>query len=279
MVGSLVRGLVNQRRVRVLAVVVHGPAQDIVQRHHLTGAAAKLAAEGVVSTLLLSAHVKGEEKLVVQVQSESPRFSFTGEARADGGLRARMRPTWVADHPLKGNMLAVKWAGRRELYRGLAALEGSWQSSLQGYLTQSQQSTGLVRLHARVDETDTVKVAAGLLVEVLGGAMDKDAFHAWSEPLRTADLNDVMTGVAFGQLLGEPIEVLEARPIEVACDASTLRGRVETMLRSLGLDELRGLLQDVGQAEVTDDFCNHTVVIDADRLRELIAELEAQQVH
>lgn len=275
MVGSLVRGLVNERRVRVLAVVAHGPAQDIVQRHHLTGAAARIAAEGVVSTLLLSAHVKGEEKLVVQVQSESPRFSFTGEVRAGGGLRARMRPTWVADHPLKGNLLAVKWAGRRELYRGVAALDGSWQSSLQAYLTRSQQSTGLVRLHARVDDDHTVKVAAGLLVEVLGGAMEPEAFQEWAAPLRSADLNEVMTGVAFGSLLGDPIEVLEARPIQVACDASTLRDRVEQMLRSLGLKELRGLLQDVGQAEVTDDFCNHTVVIDADRLRELIAELEA----
>ena len=271
--GVMVRGLVLGGRARVLAVVADATAQEIVSAHGLTGAAAQLCAQGVVATLLMSAHVKGEERLMVQVQASQPRFAFHGEARADGSVRARLSPSWIPRlDRVEGVLMAIKWDGNTELYRGAAELRESFEASLQEYLVSSQQTHGVVRMRVMVDEDGRVRVASGLLVEMLGGQMEAAAFEPLIEPLRGAEMGEVMTGFAFGQLLGGPVEVLESRPVTLR---RTTQARVEAMLRGLGAPELRALIEEQGSASVTCQFTNETFTVDKDRLVELVQELEA----
>lgn len=271
--GRLIRALAHEQKLRVLAVVADQPVNDIVQRHGLQGRAAQLCAEGVVASLLMSAHIKGEERLMVQVQGEKPRFSFMADVRPDGRVRARLRPTALPPGTeLSGTLLAAKWLGQKEIYRGVAQVEQDWQGSMERYLADSQQSLGLVRLGAKLDAQGRVTFASGLLVEAVGGSdLSPEAFEALVGPLRQADLGEVMTVFAFGQLQGAPVEVLEARAVVVNCGSTT--PRIEAMLRSLGAAELQSILEEQGQAEVTCDWCNDVVVIGPERLRELIAEV------
>ncbi len=273
--GRLIVALAQEQKLRVLAVVADQPVNDIVQRHNLAGRAAQLCAEGVVASLLMSAHIKGEERLMVQVQGEKPRFSFMADVRPDGRVRARFRPTALPPGTeLTGALLAAKWLGQKEIYRGAATVEQDWQGSMERYLSDSQQSLGMVRLGAKLDENGRVVFASGLLIESVGGSgLEREEFEALVGPLRSADLGEVMTIFAFGQLQGAPVEVLEARPVLVNCGSTT--PRIEAMLRSLGAAELQSILEEQGQAEVTCDWCNDQVVIGADRLRELIAEIGA----
>ena len=267
--GRVIRGLVAEGRARVLAVVCPDVAEQIRVAHGLKDQAAKICAEGVVATLLLSAHVKGEERLMVQVQGQKPRFGFHGEARSDGSVRARMSPTWMPwIDEVEGALLAIKWDADRELYRGAAELGRSFEASLQNYLVQSQQSTGVVRLRATLDDDGRVKEASGLLVELLGGHWEASDFEAWVEPLREADLTETMTGFAFAQVLGSEVQVLEARRVTLL---RTTVERVEGMLRALGSAELLAMAEDPGRAEVTCQFTNETFVVAAERLRELAA--------
>jgi molecular chaperone Hsp33 len=271
--GRLIRALAQDQKLRVLAVVADQPVNDIVQRHELTGRAAQICAEGVVASLLMSAHIKGDERLMVQVVGEQPRFSFMADVRPDGRVRARLRPNRLPDGTgLSGTLLAAKWLGQKEIYRGSASVEKDWQGSMDRYLSDSQQSLGMVRLGAEIDESGRVVFASGLLIEAIGGSgLTREEFETLVGPLRSADLGEVMTIFAFGQLQGAPIEVLEARAVVVNCGSTT--PRIEAMLRSLGATELQSILEEQGQAEVTCDWCNDQVVIGPDRLRELIAEL------
>lgn len=267
--GRVIRGLVADGRARVLAVVCPDVAEEIRGAHDLGGRAAQLCAEGVVATLLLSAHVKGDERLMVQVQGERPRFGFHGEARADGSVRARVSPLvlpWGED--FEGALLAIKWDGDKELYRGAAELDRSFEGSLQHYLVQSQQSRGVVRLRATLDADGHVSEASGLLVELLGGQWDEEGFGAWIDPLRAADLTETMTQFAFAQVLGTPVEVLESRRVTLL---RTTVERVEAMLKALGSAELLEMAEDPGEAEITCQFTNETFVVGAERLRELAA--------
>lgn len=271
--GRLIRALAHDQKLRVLAIVADQPVNDIVQRHGLSGRAAQICAEGVVASLLMSAHIKGEERLMVQVQGAQPRFSFMADVRPDGRVRARLRPTMLPEGAaLSGTLLAAKWLGQKEIYRGAAEVQSTWEASMDAYLSDSQQSLGLVRMAAKLDDAGQVVFASGLLVEAVGGSgLDAGAFEALVGPLRAADLGEVMTVFAFGQLQGSPVEVLEARDVVVNCGDT--QPRIEAMLRSLGAQELQSILEEQGRAEVTCDWCNDTVVIDAARLRELIAEV------
>lgn len=256
-------------RARVLAVVVDGPADEVRRRHELDPAAARRAAEGVVAACLLAAHIKGEERLTLDVVSESPAFAFVCDVNGDGTLRARFRPPSVVDLPRFRGMLSVmKSLGPKELYRGVAPVIGeSMEAALQRYLAQSQQVDAHVRLLVEVDEAGEVVFASGMLVERLPDG-DDEAFHAFVRPAVEGDFKALMTSFAFGSLGGEPVEVLGASELRFACTCS--RERVVATLLALGEKEIESILVDPGYAEATCHFCNESYVIDAAELHAIL---------
>ncbi|MCB9745332.1 MAG: Hsp33 family molecular chaperone HslO [Alphaproteobacteria bacterium] len=273
--GAIVRSLIHEGTIRALAVVADGPVEEVRRRHGLQGRAAQLSAEGMVAGALLSAHVKGEERLLLQVQGETPRFSFTAELDAEGGLRGWIRPEALPDFgAVDGYLMAIKYEGAKELYRGVAPIRGGgFEAALNHYLLQSQQTQGLVRLQARVAASGEVTLATGLLVERLGNSLSDEDFYDLVEPLRAAPLSEVMAHFAFGSLLGSPVEVLESRRLEFRCRCSVQK--VERTLSTLGAEDLRALEQEQGHAEVTCHFCSERYVVPGARLISLADALDA----
>ena len=268
--GRFIRAMIQDRRVRVLAAVADGPADVLRENHDLGPVAASLAAEGMISNVLLSAYIKGDERILLEIAGSHPSFAFSGEARSDGKVRGRFSPSQVepAEH-LNGRLIAIKWGREKELYRGLAEVNhAGLQQSLQAYLETSQQSPGLVRLAATTRDNGTVDFAAGLLVEMIPETMETEEFEALIEPLRSADLRGVMTQFAFGELLGQELEILEVRDLVFKCRCS--RERVEATLQALGDDEIRSLMEDPGFAEVTCHFCNASYRLELEDLEGLL---------
>ena len=273
--GRFIRALIADRRIRVLAVVADGPADVLRVNHELDAVASQLAAEGLVSNVLLSAYIKGDERILLEIGGSQPHFAFSGEARSDGMVRGRFSPEKMAsvDH-LKGQLIAIKWGAKKELYRGLAEVDHpNLEGALQAYLTKSQQSPGLVRLAATTREDGSVDFAAGLLVEMIPETMEPEEFEALAKELKRAPLRETMTQFAFGQLLGEELEILEARDLVFKCRCS--RERVEGALRALGPEEIQSLIEDPGFAEVTCHFCNSSYRLEPVELKALIASSSA----
>lgn len=267
--GRFLRGFIHERKIRVLAAVSDGPADVLRSSHALGPASAVLAAEALVANVLLSAYIKGDERILLEISGTQPRFSYSGEARSDGMVRGRFSPPDLADFSrLEGRLIAIKWGLGKELYRGLAEVDhDSMEGALQGYLDQSQQSPGLVRLGASVRENQSVDFAAGLLVEMIPGTMEPEAFREFISPLIHANLREVMVGFAMGQLLGGDLELLEARDLVFKCRCS--RERVERTLQALGPQEVLSLIDDPGFAEVTCHFCNASYRLEPKELRAL----------
>ena len=271
-VGRLVRALGWGGRIRVLAAVIDGPARETCRRHSLRGGAALLASEGLVATALLASQIKGAETLVAQVQSQDPRFSFAAEMRDEGLIRARFSPTALSSrHVFQGYLLTIKHLEGRELYRGITEVrtEG-FGAALERQVRESAQTSGRVRIFASLNGKDVPIFAAGLLLEPLPG-LEPGEFDDLVDPILDGDFRALMTAFAFGQLGGEPVEVLEARDIVFSCTCS--RDRVMSTLRALGPDDLEDLLAEQGQAEATCHFCCEQYVLDATQLRALIHEL------
>ncbi|MCK6506404.1 Hsp33 family molecular chaperone HslO [Myxococcota bacterium] len=264
--GRLVRALACERAVRVLAVVADGPAREVVRRHGLGEGAAQAACEGLVAAVLLSSQVKGEERITIEVKGDRPAFSMQADVWGEGPLRARFSPTWLpAFQDFSGLLGAVRTLHGRELYRGVSQVEDeSFEHALARFFTRSEQVDGRVRILAELDAEGLPSFVAGLLVERLPG-MDPEEFAAlFDQPLR-GDFKALMTGFAFGQLAGQPVEVLDARDLEFRCTCS--QERVQGMLQALGPEELADMLEKDGGAEVTCHFCNTRYTVDAAWLR------------
>lgn len=282
--GSMHRGLTADGAVRFLAVEAKHLVRHTATAHGLTGDAARTAGEATIAALLMSAWIKGEERVTLQIQAERPRFAYMGEADAEGNIRARMTPARFrarsADR-VDGLLMAIKADARRELYRGMTPLEGQTiERALVEHLSSSDQVDTLLRIQVKTDDTGTVQTAGGLLVERLPDHPEQptlapEAFQATFGGIPRQDIGELHTALAFGQIQGQSIELLENRVLTWRCRCSD--GKVRSMLRSLGATELTSIREELGQAEVTCHFCNERRVIDSEGLDQLIAHLTEQR--
>jgi len=269
---GIARGLAFGGQARFLLVRADAPAQETARRHGLAGTAALIAAEGLVSTALLGAHVKGEERITVQVQTHADRLSYMGELREGGLIRARFRPTRLGPpSTLRGQMLTMRSLGARELYRGISAIEDeSFGTALQRHVHESTQVDVRVAVEARLGADGTPTRAWGLLLERLPQT-EVEAFATWASAVVQQPVDALDTELAGGQLGGTPVEVLETGPLTFSCTCS--RQRVLGTLQALGADDLSTLLAEQGRAEASCHFCTEVYVVDGPELAELIAGL------
>jgi molecular chaperone Hsp33 len=228
----------------------------------------------MVAAALLSAYLKGEEQLTLQIQGESPRVAIYVDQTADGHLRARTTPpALAAPDGVHGVMLAIKSVGTKEVYRGASRIDGTIESALAQHLGDSAQVDAVLRLHSRVDADGKVTAASGLLLERLPDepgqpTLSREAFDARYRDLRDADVGQLMTQLAFGNLQGEAIQVLDKVPLTWRCRCS--RERVAATLMSLGATELQAMIDEDHGAEVTCHFCNEAYRFDEAQLQALL---------
>jgi molecular chaperone Hsp33 len=262
-------------QIRVLVADVLSAAEETRVRHDLQPEAARVAAEGIVSAMLMSAHIKGNERVTLQVQGEKPRFALLVDVAASGDVRARLNPAALppldaATPPvLQGMVMVTKHDLDRVLYKGVAPIEKqTFEEAMQGYLVKSQQTEGLIRLFARIGPNGTVVFAAGLLVEKMPG-------------LESAEFQEAIAGVARspvpalldenleGSLGGLTLEPMDERQVSFRCSCSREKSR--DILASLGADDLGRLLEERGQAELLCHFCRERYIFERAAVEEILA--------
>ena len=276
--GTLHRGLVGEGTARFLAVSLADLAELTRTQHDLDPDAARIAAELMVCTALMSAWVKGSERITLQVQSERPAFGTVCEVDAEGGLRARFHPGVIrmsAETGIDGLMLAIKADVTRELYRGVTALQGrSLEEALRAHLIESSQVDVVLRIGIGQDPSGRVRFAGGVVVERLPDdpklpSIEPEAFSATYSPIEAVPVEDTLTALAFGKIVDQSVEVLENRGLRWRCSCS--QERIEAVIYNLGPAELRAMWAEDHGAEISCHFCNLTYRVTADRLLELIA--------
>jgi len=278
--GSLHRGFVGNRTARFLACEVAKLAELARQQHALEPEAARLCAEAMVATLLMSAWVKGRERVTVQIQAERPKFAFVADADAEAGIRARFSPAKVRRMPedggIEGYLHAIRADVKTEVYRGITALDGrTIEDALAAHLQDSEQVEGFLRIGVTQDEDGRIAFAGGLLVERLPPHSElpwltSEAFSHVYAGLKEQSVSDLLVALAFGKIADQDIELLENREARWRCDCSM--ERIEAMLYSLGVRELTAMRTEDGQAEVSCHFCNVAYVVSGARLGELIEQ-------
>lgn len=276
--GSLHRGFVGGRTARFLLVSLPQLAELTSQRHGLGPDAARLAAEAMVASALMSAWIKGSERVTLQLQAQRPAFAFVCDVDAEGGLRARLSPGQL-HHPagrgVDGLMLAIKADAQRELYRGVTALDGrTIEAALRGHLSESTQVDVVLRIGVEQDPDGKITGAGGVVIERLPPdpnlpSIEPAAFAKTYQHIEQDDVFDTLVAAAFGKIAGQEVEVLEERALRWRCSCS--QERIEAVLFNLGPAELRSMWQEDGGAEISCHFCNIHYQVSGDRLAELCA--------
>lgn len=286
MPDKLIRGILGDGIARMFAIDVTGIAEQARQLHKLQGDATLLAAESIVASVVLAGHIKGDERVSLQLQCSEPQAAFIGDVDATGGIRARFTPSTVKvpeGKGIEGMMLAIKSMPGKELYRGVTPIESeNIAAALERHLDVSAQVDTVLNISAAIGTKGEVLHAGGVVLERLPASEVNELeaaaeFAVTFDPVRTMNIASLLDAIENKQLEGVPIEVLEEQDVSWRCSCG--QERVEAVLASLPVEEITAMLEEDGKAEVVCHFCNIAYQVGPERLEQMIVAKTPTESH
>ncbi len=219
-----------------------------------------LLGESLCATVLLSGTIKFNGSLILQIQSAGPVKTIvaqTTDQRTVRGLAhwtTPFEPQNFKDLFPNGRLVITIQNQNHEPYQGIVAVEGnSIAETLEGYFQQSEQLPTRLWLDADSD------IAAGLFLQILPGKErtpdDWNRILHLTETLTREELRDLPSEELLYRLYNEEdVRIIEPEPVLFRCSCD--RERIETVLLTLGFDEVDDILRREGAVEVHCDFCN-----------------------
>lgn len=273
---TLHRFLIERTNVRGEWVHLDATWQAVLERAEYPQAVRGVLGEAMAAVALLAATIKFEGSLILQISGDGPLSMLVVQSSGQRTLRGLAH--WREEVP-EGDLQQVFGDARmvitidpgegKERYQGIVALTGKdLGEALQGYFDRSEQLP--TRLWLACDD----ERVAGLLLQRLP-EQDEDADpDAWQRVVTLADTlaDEELLGLDARDVLHrlyheEDVRLFGRDPVSFRCDCS--QERVETMIRGLGADEARAILQEQGAIDVTCEFCNapyHFDLIDVEQL-------------
>lgn len=282
MTDTLKKFLLADRSVRVGSVQLHDTWQHCLAHHDYHPAVQNLLGELVAAATLLASSLKFDGSLLLQIQGTGPIRLLVVECRADMSLRTTVKLSSLPIHPDQHtltDLINPDGLGRfvvilnppegstdRVPYQGVIGLEGqSVAQVLEFYMQQSEQLQ--TRLWLACDPMQSV----GLLIQKMpsDGGHNAPQTHAesWSEAvhlcetLTRADLLTLDQDTRIHRLFWQtPVMNLEDQAVTWRCGCT--RGRVISMLQSLGQVEVESICAEQGRVTVSCEFCGTPYVFE-----------------
>jgi molecular chaperone Hsp33 len=250
--------------------------------------------ELMAASALLTATLKMNGSLVLQIQSKGALKLLVVECTSDFGIRATAK--WNGEISDEQNLFDLIEHGQfvitldpkdgGQTYQGIVPIEGNDISTiLENYMLRSEQ------IDTKIWLASDGKSAAGMLLQKLPDTMnqvsksEESAEHdvdAWNRVGHLADTitNEELLNLDTETLLHrlfheEDVRLFEASNTKFFC--SCTRTSVANMLRMLGNEEISGILEEQGKIEVNCDFCNTHYQFDkVDAAQLMVSDVAAQ---
>ena len=255
----------------------------------------ELLGQAVAASVLLATTLKFNGTLTLQLQGNGAVRLLVAQCTHDFRLRAVAnfddvaveRATTESDggaafRRLVGTegrvIVTIESDEKGSRYQGIVPLSGdSLADSLETYFASSEQLPTRVLLAADSER------GVGVLVQKLpdpANADESDMKEVWEDAQRGIER------LSTTDLLLRPVEELLERgfaahdmrlfkgsPVQFECRCS--QGRVSSLLRALGADEVRDVLKEQGAVTVTCEFCHRPYRFDAVDVEALFADVDA----
>lgn len=262
------RFIIEKTRVRGEMVHLSATWQAVLERYDYPANVKRILGEAFAACALLSATIKYEGSLILQIRGNGPLHLLVVQASSEGTLRGLAR--WHGDVP-EENLQAIFGQGQMvmtieppdgEPYQGIIALQGdSVKEAIENYFHQSEQ------LNTRLWLASDDEICVGFLIQELPlSEVEKrqsniEEHHDWehaehlANTLTREELLALPTQEILHRLFHEDdIRLFEPSPVSFRCGCSS--ERIEQMIISLGPQEARSILEEQGSIQVDCEFCN-----------------------
>jgi len=254
----------DQLDVRGELVQIEQTYQEMISGHEYPVAVQKLLGELLVATCLLTATLKFEGDIAVQLQGDGPvKYAvINGDDQQNmrGIARLQSEVTGSTIKELIGNgvMVLTITPNKGERYQGIVPLEHETLAEcLEAYFTQSEQLQ--TRLWFATDTTAGSEKASGLLLQVLPVNKEKsieDFTHleALSNTIKDEELLTLDATTVLTRLYHEDNpRVYEPQPIHFKCGCT--RDKTITALVNVGQHALLDDAAANGEVKISCHYC------------------------
>ncbi|WP_125784429.1 Hsp33 family molecular chaperone HslO [Pseudoalteromonas rubra] len=258
------RYIFDQLDVRGELVQIEHTFNDIISGHDYPKEVQTLLGELLLASSLLTATLKFEGDITVQLQGDGPvkyaaingdhKQNMRGIARVQGEVTGSS----VQDLMGKGYMVITITPDKGERYQGVVPLSGETLAAcLEDYFVQSEQLK--TRLWFATDVSDERAKAAGLFLQVLPvdkAKSEEDFAHleALSNTIKDEELLELDAQTVLTRLYHEDNpQLFEPQEINFVCGCS--RDKTISALVNIGREALLEDVQKQGEINISCHYC------------------------
>ena len=257
---KLYRFIFDELDIRGEVVYLHDSWHRIQERCDYPDSVRRQLGEAMASVAILSATIKFDGSLILQIQGKGPLSTLVVQAGNTGKIRGLAR--WdgeVADGDLaqvygSGQMAITINNKNGERYQSVVALAGdTLADALEHYFAGSEQLGSRFWLFVSTERV------AGLFLQQLPAR--KSTMEDWERVTLLAsttseqEILDLSPEALLHRLFHqEKLRLFDPRPLVFSCSCS--RRKIENTLFALGRDALQEVIDSEGSVEVDCEFCN-----------------------
>lgn len=274
---SMQRFIFDQTDVRGELVGLHKSLQAVLSKHDYPDALKIELGKLMAASALMSATLKYEGRLSLQVRLPGDVSLIQAETTNNGEMRAIAR----YDESIRDQIDAVELQGGQLVitlepavgkpYQGVVPLDSNHlNEAFEYYFSQSEQLGS--RFWLESDGT----VASGFMLQQLptSDQSDPDAWDRLSHLASTLKDSELLT--LDNQTLlhrlyhEEQVRLYEETPLHFSCTCS--KERIGNAIEKLGYDELMDVIAEQGKVSVDCQFCLQHYSFDTQQIKELFPE-------
>ncbi|ANU37800.1 33 kDa chaperonin [Vibrio scophthalmi] len=278
------RYLFEDLSVRGEMVQLDEAYQQIIASKEYPVALQKLLGELLVSTTLLTATLKFEGSITIQLQGDGPVSLAVINGDHDQKIRGVAR--WEGDiadnatlHEMmgKGYLVITIEPRKGERYQGVVGLEGeNLTQVIENYFANSEQLK--TRLWIRTGELNGKAHAAGMLIQIMpdGTGSAEDFEHL--EQLTNTVKDEELFGLEAQELLyrlynQDKVRLFEPQPVVFHCGCS--RERSGAAIITVNRTEINDILAEEGSVSLHCDYCGTTYSFNESEVEELFINAQS----
>lgn len=284
--NQLHRYLFEDLSVRGELVQLDDVFQHIIASQEYPQPVQTLLGELLVATTLLTATLKFEGSITLQLHGDGP--VSLAVINGDNQQNVRGVARWQGDIPPEANLHQLMGKGhlvitiepkQGERYQGVVGLEGDNLSEfLEGYFLRSEQLK--TRLWIRTGEYDGKPHAAGMLLQVMpdgtGTADDFEHLEQLTNTIKAEELFALPANELLYRLYNqEKVQLFTAQAVTFKCGCS--RERSAAAIMTIEKEQINTILAEEGAIALHCDYCGTTYSFDHAQVSKLWLEQTSEK--
>ncbi len=274
---------------RAVAIKNTNMAQHAQTKHELDALPAFFLARTLAAAALMSAFLKGEERVSIDIESNGIIKRIFAEAIQVGETRGFVRfdehadtthITNLGDALGKGKMRVTRTLyNQTEPVTGIIELvNGDIATDLAYFYRQSEQTPSAVLLDVSMDENGKIKQSGGIILQAMPDAPIKSIVDATQRLYELPPLTKFLEeGMNPEELIRQAVdfdfEVIKNSPVDFFCRCT--KESFITKLITLGAEEINDMRR-TGQNEVVCQYCNGKHLLEDKDFDRMVTEIQAK---